>query len=86
MKHAANELEVVVIRKRRNLYEWHLQNGQGEVVDIGRAASIVQARLDGLEAIKTEITPRGGAAHVRSKVQLHDITGPEFKRVYLPVD
>jgi hypothetical protein len=50
--HPANEFEVVVIWKRTNLYEWHIQNAQGEVFDSGRAPTVAQARLDGLQAIK----------------------------------
>ena len=50
MTRPATELEVVVFVKSRNLFEWRLYNAQGEAVESGRAATVAQARLDGLSA------------------------------------
>jgi hypothetical protein len=36
--------------RARNLFEWQLQNPQGEIVQSGRAGNVAQARLDGRAA------------------------------------
>jgi hypothetical protein len=44
------EFEVVIFMRARNLFEWQLQNPQGEIVQSGRAGNVAQARLDGRAA------------------------------------
>ena len=60
MTRPATELEVFVFVKSRNLFEWRLYNAQGETIDSGRAATVAQARLDGLAATnrRTQVESR----------------------------